>query len=295
MEHGGNVFHRHLCDHPSLYTYPFESQLGTKFSHNLLSPIYPYRYFWPEFPESTTPEKAYDLMWDEELKCLLRARDRSKFKDCGLIMDEKERISDFVRYCYGKPLIRKTFIEAYFISTFKSWTNYNKSGGERFYVGYNPGMTANTDLILKDFPDSNIIHIIRNPFSAYSDYLKRPYPNQSLEEYCSAYNVIHQLAYNYSRKYPNNFHILKIEDFLANKRASLTPILDKISIPWSDTLLYPSFNGKKLDSCKPWGTIVTPTTDVNLATAKELNQKQINGIGFECGLMLKTFYPNLSF
>ena len=101
------------------------------------------------------------------------------------------------------------------------------------------------------------------------------------------------MAYNYRDKYPSNFHILKLEDFLKEKKWSLIPILSKINIPWDESLLYPSFNGKDLsESIKPWGTLVKATTEANIKTAKELTYEDKEFIWKECRLMLKTFYPN---
>lgn len=311
MEHGGNLVHRHFDGHPSCFTYGFESQIGTKYSRNLLCPaIHPVRYGYPEFPEGTTFERALTLIWDEECKAYLRNPARSKFRDCGMVMSEEKRREAFMWHCGfpsntppkgyddGRPLVnresrfpgfsRSLVVEAYFCSFFDAWENLNRSGQETHYVGYNPGMVAETDKLFRDFPSAHVIHVVRNPFSAYADYLKRPFPQQTLEEYATAYNVAHHMAYNYAVKYPN-FHLLRLEDFLADKRATLEPILAEIGLPWSDTCLYPSFNGRELTHLPPWGTVEKPTQEYNLAQAKSLAPEIHAAVAKECALLLEVF------
>lgn len=293
FESMGNVTHRHFDSHPNIFCYGFESQIGTKYSTNLLDGLLPLRYRYSVFPMGTTPEQAYDLLWDEEQKLFLRHPERSKFRDCGQKMNENIRRKVFYDYCRDKPLTRRLFVEAYFVSTFEAWENYNRSGKETHYLGYNPGMIADTDKLFEDFPDAHIIHVIRNPLSCYADYLKRPYPG-SLTQYCSTWNIIQHLSHVYRKKYKGQFHIVRVEDYMFNKAIVFGEILNNLSLPWSDTMLYPSFNGKKLDSVYPWGTIVTPTTEVNVQTALQLTKDQRKAVETETSLMIDVFgYRNL--
>ena len=304
FEHGGNCFHRHLDSHPNLFVYMGESQMGPQFSRNVMCPsIHPVRYGYPEFPEGTTYERAFDLMWDEECKAYLRCPQRSKFKDCGVWMSEEKRRKAFLRHCrdfvpydsptetfVDKPFSRAQVIEAYFRSFFDAWENLNRSGNETHYTGYVPGMVAETDKFFSDFSTGHIIHIVRNPFSAYADYLKRPFPQQTLEEYCLAYNLGHHFAVNYAVKYPGRFHLVKLEDFFADKRGVLEPILAQIGLPWSDNCLYPSFNGRDIsENMYPWGTVEKPTTEYNHAAALSLPLDIKTRIAAECALLIKTF------
>ncbi len=310
MEHGGNLVHRHFDGHPSCLTDAFESQIGTKFSRNILCPaIHPVRYGYPEFPEGTSYERALTLLWDEECKAYVRNPQRSKFKDCGVVMSEAKRREAFLSHCHIKlgttsdpvnvlslpehcryvPFSRAHVVEAYFRSFFDAWENLNTSGKETHYVGYNPGMVADTDKLFADFPSAHVIHVVRNPFSAYADYLKRPYGQQTLEEYLLAYNVAHHMAVNYSVKYPGRFHVVRLEDFLLDKRATLSPILERIGIPWDDSLLYPSFNGKVLETLPPWGTVEKPTAEYNESQAASLAPDVRARIRAECALLVDVF------
>jgi hypothetical protein len=302
MEHGGNLTQRHFDGHPNCFTYPFESQLGTKFSNNILCPaIHPVRYGYSAFPEGTSYERALTLIWDEELKAYVRNPQRSKFRECGLVMSEGKRREAFLTHCMDqreslrlgctrfKPFSRANVVEAYFRSAFDTWENLNRSGQETHYVGYNPGMVADIPKLFADFPNAHVIHVVRNPFSAYADYLKRPYGQQTLEEYLLAYNIAHMLAVNYSVKYQDNFHLIKMEDFLANKRGTLEPILAKVGLPWDDALLKPSFNGRELTYLPPWGTVEKPTLEYTREIAAALPADIKEAIKNECPLHIHAF------
>lgn len=303
FEHGGNMTHRFLDSHPNLLTYGFESQIGCNASRNVLVPAYhPVRYGYPTYEPDTTYEKAFIDIWDEECKGYCRNPNRSKFKDCGMVMDEANRALSFLTNCLSqpdtlrkgwpvfKPFVRAQVIEAYFRSFFDSWEDLNRSGQETHHVGYVPGFTPETDRLMKDFPTAHVIHVVRNPWSAYADYLKRPYPQQTLEEYFTAYNVTHTLAYSYARKYEGQYHLLRMEDLIADPRVTLEPIFAKIGLPWSDNCLHPSFNGRDISNdMRPWGTVEKPTTEYNVAMASSLSREVKDAISKECALLIKTF------
>lgn len=301
-EQGGNVLHRHLDGHESLFVYPFESQLATAHSSNLLTPAVPQRYAWPEFTTEMTPEQAYQAMWDEEMKTYLRTPWRSKFKDCGIEMDEAKRIEAFVNDCQvsrelnydgneQRTNTRGEYVQAFFRSTFTAWTNRATSGAETHYVGYSPPVGMDADKIFADFPNASIVHIVRNPWSGYADTIKRPFPF-GLARYCQIWNTVQLAALTYAHKHPR-FFIVQYEDLVANPKQTMDWLMESFSLPISDKVYYPSFDGKRLESVKPWGTIVSATPEANIATACELNDDQRDAISVECGVMLDVLgYPS---
>lgn len=291
-EQGGNVTHRHFDGHPNLFVYPFESQLRTPFSTSIMDDFFVReRYRYPEFTTEMTAIDAYHAIWDEELKTYLRTPHKSKFKDCGLVMDEGERIDKFDWHCSrltSDVPNRRDFVEAFFRSTFDAWENYNKTGKETHYVGYSPPIHFNADKFFKDFPNGQMVHVVRNPFSGYADSLKRPFP-MGLSKYAMIWSFAQHYALTLAAKYPTKFHIVRYEDLIGDKKRIMMRLTEKLGIPYNDTLLYPSFNGKKLDVCYPWGTIETPTIEINLATAQTLNKEEGAQMRIECGQMIHAF------
>lgn len=280
-EQGGNTLQRFLDSHPNLFVYPFESQISTPHSANVISGpgcAMPQRYAYPEFLSGTTPEQAYNSMWDEELKTYLRAPHRSKFKDCGLEMNESERKEAFIRACTTNS--RGNFVEAFFASTFEAWKNFKRTGKETHYVGYVPPILFDADKFFADFPNGKMVHIIRNPFSGYADTKKRPFP-MSLTKYCQVWNFCCLQAQIYAEKYDTSFIMLRYEDLLVDPAYMLNKLSRLLELDVTDHFgadASPSFNRTPMKEVYPWGTIKTPTTEANLATARELSRDEYSRI-----------------
>ncbi len=168
-ENGGNTLHRHLDGHPELFVYPFESQLGTRLVNDHLTSLFPFKYRWPVFPMQGTAEEDFELFFDEEAKTRLRNPAGSKFRDADLQIQESDRKDIFVETIQNSERTRGNLVTAFFKATFKSWKNYNKSGKEKAYVGYSPIVGVDGESILKDLPDGHVVHIVRNPYSAYAE------------------------------------------------------------------------------------------------------------------------------
>lgn len=272
-ENGGNTTHRMLDGHPEILTYPFESQVGTTLVNDFLSSYVPPRYRWPEFPMHGSAENDYEAFWDEEMKTFLRVPERSKFRHADLQINETDRRRLFVNYMEGKPRTRANLVAAFFSSTFDAWKNCHRTGKEKAWLGYNPVQVLDTEKILFDFPDGHVIHVVRNPYSGYSDTKKRPFPI-SLERYTSTWTYCQMLALTYAERYPKNFHIIRFEDIVADTKAAMTKLCGQLGVSYSDTCLYPSWNGLKLEQVYPWGTIRIPTPEVNVATMNQLTDSE---------------------
>jgi hypothetical protein len=284
-ENGGNTLHRFLDGHENLAVFPFESQLGTGFANDFLSSLVPIRYRWPEFAAGVAAEDAYEQFWDEELKTLLRVPDRSKFRSCGLVMSEARRKSAFVDYCARHGISRASLVAAYFHATFAAWENFDRSGQETHWVGYNPVQVLDADKIFADFPDGHIVHVVRNPWSGYADTKKRPFP-LSLQRYVWTWSLCQHLALTCRAKYAGRFHLVRFEELIADPKAVLGGLLGDIGLPTSRRCVSPSFNGVALSEVHPWGTIRSPTPDANLAAARSLSRDEQRAVAADSSVMI---------
>ena len=269
-ENGGNTTQRFLDGHPELYSYPFESQLGSKYVADHLSSLYPLKYRWPVFPLHGSPPEDYELIIDEECKVRLKTPKASKFQHFPIALVDKERKSIFLEFMADKPRTRGALVEAFFRATASAWKDAKRSGKEWVYVGYSPIIGVDADKILEDLPGTHVLNIVRNPWSAYADTKKRPVP-LSLAHYMAGWNT-HQLhALAFAERYPGRVHILRYEDLVEAPEAALTEILGKMGVGPSRTLAKPSWNGQSLEQVYPWGTIRLPTPAANQATREELS------------------------
>jgi hypothetical protein len=129
-ENGGNTTQRLLDGHPELYSYPFESQLGTKYVADHLSSLYPLKYRWPVFPLHASPAEDYELIIDEECKVRIKTPQASKFRNYPIAMADSERKSLFLEFMAGKPRTRGALLEAFFRATAAAWKDAKRSGKE---------------------------------------------------------------------------------------------------------------------------------------------------------------------
>lgn len=272
-ENGGNTTHRMIDGHPEIYVYPYESQLGTSAVSDYLLSVVPYKYRWPEFPMDGQVLNDYEMFFDEEMKTRLRVPSRSKFKDAPMDLNEDDRRKAFVAFMEGLPRTRANLVDAFFHSTFQAWKNVQRTGKEKAYLGYSPVIGIDGEKMVRDFPDGHVIHVVRNPYAGYADTKKRPFP-LSLHRYTWTWNFMQQMAVTFNERFPKNFHIVRFEDLVEDPKKTMTSLMKKIGLSYSPTLLYPSWNGQKMESVYPWGTIRTPTPEANVATMKELSKKE---------------------
>lgn len=277
-ENGGNTTHRLLDGHPELFVYPFESQPGTKYVNDYLSSMYPLKYRWPIFPGSASAEEMYELIIDEEGKVRAKTPYVSKFRTADIQMDDKDRKADFLAFLKGKELSRANVMEAFFRASFSAWKNYKTTGKEKAWVGYSPIIGVDGDKIIKDYGgNGHVLHVVRNPFSAYADTKKRAVP-LGIPHYMTGWVMCQYYSLIFAEKYPDHYHIVKFDDLLKDKVGTLSKVLAKVGVGTSETLAVPSWHGEELKEVYPWGTVRTPTEEANLATGLELSKAEIQEI-----------------
>ena len=269
-ENGGNTSHRFLDGHPQLHVYPFESQLGTRHVNDPLSSMFPLKYRWPEFLLDATPLMDYKAIIDEEGKVRARTPHVSKFRHMPFDFSDDERCARYQEYIGVSGRSRAANVEAFFRSTFDVWKDYRRSSRESVYVGYSPIITVDALRILNDLPQAHLLHIVRNPWSAYADTKKRPVP-LSLDSYLLGWNTNQYFALTAKEQFPDRVHIVRTEDVMADPRGTLGGFCRSLGLEDAPTLATPTWNGAELKELYPWGTIRHATPEANLATARELD------------------------
>jgi hypothetical protein len=277
-ENGGNTTHRFLDGHPQLHVYPFESQIGTCHVRDGLSAMFPMKYRWPEFLLDATAAMDYHAIIDEEAKVRSRTPHVSKFRHESFLMDDNERCEVYCSLVEQSGRSRAANVEAFFRATHQTWKNQHCSGDERMYVGYSPVIAVDTAKILADLPAAHVLHVVRNPWSAYADTKKRPLP-LSLTEYMMRWNLNQHFALTGHAQDRERVHIVRIEDVMEDAPSVLGELLASLGLSNSETLARPSWNGRPLQQVYPWGTLRAITPEANRATAAELSSDEIEQIG----------------
>ncbi len=287
-ENGGNVTHRLLDGHPQMFVYPFESQLGTKLVVDHLTSMFPVKYRWPLFALDATPFQDYKSIIDEECKVRARTPHVSKFRHVSFDFSDDERCDRYCTHAKETGRSRAYNVANFFRATFDAWKDYRRTGKEIFYVGYSPIIVIDTEKILQDFPDAHLLHIVRNPWSAYADTKKRPVP-LSLANYMLGWTVNQYHALFFREKYPERVHIVRAEDVMDNPSEALGTVCEKLGCYSSESLKTATFNGIELGEVYPWGTIRQATTAANRATAAELSEAERNEIRSRAWQYLEDF------
>ena len=272
-ENGGNTTHRLLDGHPQMFVYPFESQLGTKLVSDMLTSVFPVKYRWPVFDLASTPAQDYHAIIDEECKVRARTPQVSKFRDTAFDFSDDERKALYIEHIEASGRSRANNMAAFFRSTFDAWKDYRRTSEQTFYVGYSPIVVIDADKILNDLSGAHVLHVVRNPWSAYADTKKRPVP-LSLASYLLGWTLNQYHALVYRELFPGRVHVLRLEDILGDSRTVLGELCGKLGLDAANSLATPSFNDNPLEQVYPWGTIRSATTDANRATAEELSASE---------------------
>lgn len=272
-ENGGNVTHRFLDGHPQLYVYPFESQVGTRHVNDFLSSMYPVKYRWPQFLVDASPCADYKAIIDEEAKIRAITPRVSKFRGMPMDFSDDERCRIYQEYVKETGRSRANNMAAFFRATFDAWKDYKRTGKEEMYVGYSPIIVVDADKILEDLPGSHVLHVVRNPWSAYADTKKRPVP-LSLEHYMAGWTQNQYYALLHKEKYPDRVHVLRTRDIMADPHGVLGGLCEKLGLEKSESLKTSTWNGNALEEVYPWGTIRQATPEANKATAEELSPEE---------------------
>lgn len=287
-ENGGNTTHRFLDGHPQMFVYPFESQIGTSMVQDHLSSLFPAKYRWPAFALDASWEQDYRAIIDEECKIRARTPHVSKFRHVGFDFSDQERALHYGRYVQSTGRSRAGNVAAFFRATFDAWKDFARTGRESVYVGYSPIIVVDADKILTELPQAHVLHVVRNPWSAYADTRKRPVP-LSLAHYTLGWCLNQYYALLYQQRFPGRLHIVRAEDVMRDPYHTLGAVCDKLGLERAESLRTPTWNGAALAEIYPWGTIRKANPTANRGTADELTPNEQAEIRERTSQYLETF------
>lgn len=272
-ENGGNTTHRFLDGHPQMHVYPFESQLGTRLVQDHLSSMFSVKYRWPVFDLTATPAQDYHMIIDEECKVRARTPQVSKFRHVPFDFSDADRQCCYEQHVGTLGRSPANNVAAFFQATFDAWKDCQRTGEEVIYVGYSPIIIVDADKILNELPDAHVLHIVRNPWSAYADTKKRPVP-LPMAHYMLGWVLNQYYALFFQQRFPGRIHIVRLEDVIADPRHTLGAICTALGLDSTLSLSRPSWNGTELEEVYPWGTLRKVTRTANQATAQELSPQE---------------------
>jgi len=97
------------------------------------------------------------------------------------------------------------------------------------YVGYSPIVVVDAEKILADLPGAHVLHVVRNPWSAYADTKKRPVP-LPLDVYMLGWTLNQHVALRLRRRFPDRLHIVRAEDVMESPVDTLGSLLEELGL-----------------------------------------------------------------
>ena len=152
-ENGGNTTQRLLDGHPELFSYPFESQPGTRFVADHLTSLFPVKYRWPVFP--LDGRRRGRLRGDH------RRGMQGPHQDAAV--EQVPRLPDRARR-RGPQGARSSPAWPASRGPGRTWSRRSSGppprpgrttaarGQERMHVGYSPIIVVDADKIVRDLP-----------------------------------------------------------------------------------------------------------------------------------------------
>ena len=239
--------------------------------------MFPVKYRWPVFALDATPAEDFHAIIDEECKVRARTPQVSKFRHLPFDFSDDERAALYAAQVEQTGRSRAHNVAAFFRATFEAWKDHRRSGREQVYVGYSPIIGVDAATILTELPEAHVLHVVRNPWSAYADTTKRPVP-LGLARYMLGWTVNQYHALLGRERFPGRLHIVRAEDVMGDAAGTLGPVCDALGVERAATLARPSWNGTELAEVYPWGTIRTPTPAQNRREAESLSAAERDDI-----------------
>ena len=271
-ENGGNTTHRFLDGHPGDVRVPVRVAAGHAARQRLPRPrMFPVKYRWPVFTLDATPAQDYRGDHRRGMQGSRADAARQQVPPHAVRLLRRGTRGHSTRVTSrGRDAHGANNVAAFFSATFEAWKDYKRTGEEYVYVGYSPIVTVDAEKILTDLPHAPVLHVVRNPWSAYADTKKRPVP-LGLADYALAWVVNQHHALQMRVRHPARFHIVRIEDVMGDPARALDPVCQKVGVEAGESIQAPSWNGTVLTDIYPWGTIRKATPDMNRQTALELS------------------------
>ncbi len=233
--------------------------------------------------------RTIEAIIDEEGKVRSRTPNVCKFRHEPFDMDDDERCEIYRAHHRSRAAGHEQTTSP------RSSARRSKHGRTRASRGDGAGIRrlqpdhhVDAAQIVADLPEAHVLHVVRNPWSAYADTKKRPVP-LSLEGYILRWNINQHYALLERERHPGRVHIVRIEDVMADPAGTLGALLAELGLRAADSLAGPSWNAKVLDEVYPWGTIRAATPQANVATAAELSDEEQREIGTRAWQYLEVF------
>ena len=110
------------------------------------------------------------------------------------------------------------------------------------------------ELVLADLPDARMLHVVRSPFASFGDTRRRR-PGMSAEGFGVRWSLVNTVAALHAARRPDRFRLVRYEDLLGDRRATMQQLAGWLGIAFDEVLLEPTWNGRVLAGMGPFGGV----------------------------------------
>jgi hypothetical protein len=171
--------------------------------------MFPVKYRWPAFPLDGTPAGRLPPHHRRgRARCRSRTPNVSKFRDWPFEMNDDERKARYVEIIGKSGPLAAEQHGGVLQATFDVWKDYKRSGKEKSVSATARFIGVDGDKILTTCRTRHVLHVVRNPWSAYADTTRRPVP-LPLETYMLGWTLNQYFALLFRERFPGRFHVVR--------------------------------------------------------------------------------------
>ena len=244
VQRSGGTFLSQLFDgHKNILAHPHELKIG-----------YPQKYNWPPIQSDMSSDKLFDTLFERTNISLMKngytkgesAKSRYRFFLPPMV---QKRIFQSILKNQSKLAIRE-ILNSYFTSYFNAWLNYKGSIEEgRYITAFVPQMANspdNIDQFFATYPDGYLISILREPTTWYASASRH---NSKIDVFGKVDTAMKYWCENADsmirnkKRYKDRVILMHFETLVGNPRSTMMSLSDHLGIPFSNSLINPTFNG----------------------------------------------------
>ena len=162
-------------------------------------------------------------------------------------------------------------VDAWLSAFFAVWRGGSER--DRTIVGHCPVLALDWDLIHADLPDARMLHVVRSPFAAYADTVRRR-PTIGIDGYSMRWSLVNTVAAMHAARDPERFRIVRYESLLRRPEIEMAAVAGWLGVDFDESLLRPTWNGEPLEEMGPFGGVPVSSEAHELANVAAVPQEQ---------------------
>jgi hypothetical protein len=251
------------------------------------------KYIWPNIDMNNSCDIVFKLLKLKEEHMIhkflinryskLSAGRGEKIKTLPFCFDKKKFNYFFSMLCSSsKPSTQREALNKYFSAYFFSWIDYqNLYTKKKYVVGFTPRvnmMPNNVDLFFRDYNDGFLISLIRDPRDWYASAKLHSLEYDSIDKSLDLWQLSVEQSIKNKEKYGSKVILINFESLLVNLDKTMKKLCTLIDLPFSNTLLNPTFNTMPIASVSSHRSSTGVNQDAIGRYKKKLSKNEITHI-----------------